>query len=350
MTASSKPSQVFRFGVFELDGRAHELRKQGIRLRLQEQPFLVLSYLLERAGDVVTRDELREELWPSSVYLDFDHGLNNAIARVRELLCDSATTPRFIETLPRLGYRFIYPVEALAGLAGRVTAPAVAPVAATEAVRAVAAPPPAQRFARSFSAAAVVAIAMVLGLFTGLWLAQQPTEIAADTSVISAPADTTVTPAMRPPSVAVLPFVNLSSDPENEYVADGLSEELRHKLAGISGLKVAAATSSFAFKGTHESPALIAQRLNVTHLLEGSVRPSAKRLRVTAQLIDAASGYQLWSEVYDRDATDIFQVGEEIARAVASAMQVTLVAAHHRGGLQLPGHEQQRQIAADGGA
>src|SRR5262245_29924931 len=133
VTASSKRSQVFRFGVFELDGRAHELRRQGIRLRLQEQPFLVLSCLLERAGEVVTRDELRQQVWPSSVYVDFDHGLNNAIARVREVLRDSASTPRFIETLPRLGYRFICPVARAAEPAGVVT---TAPIAAVTAVAA----------------------------------------------------------------------------------------------------------------------------------------------------------------------------------------------------------------------
>jgi len=319
VTASSKPSQVFRFGVFELDGRAHELRKQGLRLRLQEQPFLLLSCLLERAGDVVTRDELRQKLWPSSVYVDFDHSLNNAIARVREVLRDSATTPRFIETLPRLGYRFIYPVEGPSETARAVTAAAVT---AVEPAQIAAAPSaPARRFARSFSAAAAVAIAVMLGLFTGLWLAQRPTEVAANTSAAPVP--------RPPPSVAVLPFVNLSSDPENEFIADGLSEELPHELASIGGLKVAAAMSSFGLKATHESPAVTAQKLNVTHLLEGSVRRSAGRLRVTARLIDAASGYDLWSEVYDRDATGIVQIQEEIARAVASALQLKLVAADH---------------------
>ena len=322
MPASSKPAQVYRFGVFELDGRARELRKQGVRVRLQEQQFLVLSYLLERAGDVVTRNELRQKLWPSSVYVDFDHGLNNAIARVREVLGDSAATPRFIETLPRHGYRFVYPVEGPAASAEAVATAATVPPGLTAVVQplqvandASSAPP---RFARPFSAAAAVAIAVVLGLIGGLWLAQRPSESVADTAAAPLP---------RAPSVAVVPFVSLSSDPENEFVADGLSEELLHKLAGIRGLKVAAGTSSFAFKGTHESPALIGQKLNVTHLLEGSVRRSAERLRITAQLIDAASGYHLWSEVFDRDATDIFQIQEEIARAVASALQVKLVAA-----------------------
>jgi DNA-binding winged helix-turn-helix (wHTH) protein len=110
MPASIEPSPLLRFGVFELDRQNRELRKQGRRIRLQEQPFQVLAYLLERAGQAVTRDELRERLWPASVYVDFDHGLNNAIARLREALGDTATAPQYIETLPRLGYRFIHPV------------------------------------------------------------------------------------------------------------------------------------------------------------------------------------------------------------------------------------------------
>ena len=111
MHQSAEVTQSYRFGVFELNERAHELRKQGHRIRLQDQPFQILRLLLQRAGDIVTRDELRQNLWPSSVYVDFDHGLNNAIARVRDALDDTAATPKFIETLPRLGYRFIYPVE-----------------------------------------------------------------------------------------------------------------------------------------------------------------------------------------------------------------------------------------------
>jgi len=314
VTASSKPSQVFRFGVFELEGRAHALRKQGVRVRLQEQPFLVLTFLLERAGDVVTREELREKLWPSSVYVDFDHGLNNAIARVREVLGDSAATPRFIERIPRLGYRFIYPVERPAEVGGGAMDEAVA---TAERGRVAALASPAAR-ARTLprSAAAAVAVVVLLGALAGLWLANRPTEVAART-----------TAAPQEPSIAVLPFVNLSSDPENGFIADGLSEELVHMLAGIGGLKVATRTASFAFKNTDDSPAVIAQKLHVTHLLEGSVRRSEERLRVTAQLIDPASGYHLWSEVFDRNATDIFQIQEEIARAVASALEVKLVAA-----------------------
>ena len=110
LNAPAGHPQIYRFGVFELDTLAHELRKQGARIRLQEQPYQVLLMLLGSAGKVVTREELRQALWPSSVYVDFDHGLNNAIARLREALGDAATTPSFIETVPRLGYRFIYPV------------------------------------------------------------------------------------------------------------------------------------------------------------------------------------------------------------------------------------------------
>src|SRR3989442_6396004 len=111
MAALQNHSRIARFGVFELDFRAGELRKNGARLRLQEQPFQVLALLLERAGDVVTREELRQKLWPSDTFVDFDHSLNTAINKVREVLGDSASSPRYVETLARRGYRFIAPVQ-----------------------------------------------------------------------------------------------------------------------------------------------------------------------------------------------------------------------------------------------
>jgi len=318
VAASSDRSQVIRFGVFEVERRSRELRKQGVRLRLQDQPFQVLAFLLERAGEPVTREELHQKLWPSSVYVDFDHGLNNAIARVREVLGDSATKPRFIETLPRLGYRFIYPVENALASSGVTTDESAERVAARPAADSLAV----SRWSRPLliATASVTLGIVVLGLFFGLWIAQRPPL-----------GDARATPPLpKEPSVAVLPFANLSSDPENDYVAKGLSEELINALAGISDLKVVGRTSSFAFKDTQESAAVIAQQLNVNHLLEGSVRGSEQRLRITAQLIDAASGYHLWSEVFDRDVADILQIQEEIARSVASALEVELLAADHQ--------------------
>src|SRR5262245_24139591 len=232
-----KTSPAFRFGAFELDDRARELHKEGVRIRLQEQPFRLLQILLQRAGDVVTRAELRQKLWPSSVYVDFDHGLNNAIARLREVLGDAAGTPCFIETLPRVGYRFICPVVA-------ESPPAVALNAIASEISDQHAVMPNQRadvarWSRRRPAffAGLVAVSIVLGLLGYLWLTRQSVDEARTAN------------APRGPSIAVLPFVNLSGGEDNEVFADGLTEELVTKLAGIGGLKVVARTSSFRFKG-----------------------------------------------------------------------------------------------------
>lgn len=303
MQAGIERSQVVRFGSFEADLRAHELRKDGKRVRLQDQPFQVLALLLERAGDVVSRDDLRQKIWPSSVYVDFDHGLNNAIARLREALGDTAGTPQFIETLPRVGYRFIFPL---------VGQPETA-------ARAKSLPKP--WFARAVFAGAALLAAVLIGL----WLMQRAGGSSRDTHVLESEA-----------SIAVLPFVNMSSDAEGEYFADGLTEELTQKLAGIRGLKVAGRTSAFVFKGHPESTAAMAEKLRVNHLLEGSVRRSGSRIRITAQLLDARDGYHLWSQTFDRSDTDIFQIQEDIALAVASALEIKLASAEaarlrHRG-------------------
>jgi TolB-like protein/DNA-binding winged helix-turn-helix (wHTH) protein len=298
---------ILRFGVFEVDGRAHELRRQGLRIRLQDQPFQILKFLAEHAGEVVTRDQLRQKLWPSSVYVDFDHGLNNAIARLRDALGDAAGAPRFIETLPRIGYRFICPVERAPSPEDRsnnkapITAIPLADV-----------PPWWNKHRRAFIPG-VAALLVGFGLLASLWLARHRAD------------ETRTASAAQGPSIAVLPFINLSDDKDNEYFSDGLTEELVTKLAGIRGLKVVARTSSFRFKGKAESAGAIARALQVNHLLEGSVRRSGTHLRITAQLIDAGKDEHVWSQEYDREVGDVFQIQEEIAFAVAAAMKVSLL-------------------------
>lgn len=313
MQESIGNSHVLHFGVFEVDTRARELRKQGLRVRLQEQPFQILRLLLERAGDVVTREELRQQLWPSSVYVDFDHGLNNAVARLREVLGDEAGNPRFIETLPRLGYRFIYPVESTRPTSRPVNNEAavisetqsVAPAVPTDAAP--------RRDTRPLAVISAIVFLAALGVLAVVWLARRPGE---DTRTASLP---------HGPSIAVLPFVNLSAEEENEFFSDGLTEELVTKLAGIRGLRVVARTSSFQFKGKQESAGAIAHALQVDHFLEGSVRRSGPRLRITAQLIDAQRDEHVWAQTFDREVGDIFQIQEEIAFAVATALKVSLI-------------------------
>jgi len=285
--------QVYRFDDFEVDVPAHELRRQGVRIRLQEQPYQVLLALLERAGQVITRDDLRERIWPSSVFVDFDHGLNNAIARVREALGDSPGAPRYVETTPRVGYRFL----------GNVSVVEQEPAAGNVGVT------PSNRWLMPL---AWVAVGLLFVLVLKLGFAER-VEDRLDADAL--------------PSIAVLPFVSLSQGLESEQFSDGLTEELVNKLAGIHGLKVVARTSSYRFKGKSEPAPVIAEALQVNHFLEGSVRQSEGRLRITAQLIDARKDAHVWSQTFDREAGDIFEIQEEIARAVADALKVSLLKA-----------------------
>jgi adenylate cyclase len=242
MEGGRSSSTLIRFAGFELDKQAGELRKDGNRIRLQDQPLQILYMLLEVPGRVVSREELRHKIWPSDTFVDFDHGINNAIKRLREGLGDTAETPRFIETLPRRGYRFLCKIAS----------------AAVEA------------------------------------------------------------------SIAVLPFVNLTADPENEFFCDGTTEEIINALSHIKNLHVVARTSSFAFKGQYVDLRTLGQQLNVRTVLEGSIRRSGDRLRITAQLVNAADGYHLWSEKYDREMKDVFAVQEEIANSIAERLEVSL--------------------------
>jgi TolB-like protein len=252
-----------RFGPFELDLRAGELRKEGRRIRLQEQPFQILKMLLESSGDVVLRDEIRSRLWPDDTVVEFEHSINAAVKRLRDALCDSADKPRYIETLARRGYRFIGQVK----------------------------------------------------------------DNVSDGAFPSTP------------SIAVLPFTNLSGEQDNEYFSDGLAEEIINNLAREPGLRVIARTSAFAFKGKHEDIRKIAQTLDVNNVLEGSVRRADSRVRVTAQLIAAADGSHLWSERFDREMVDIFAIQDEIAQAISSALQVHFSGKSRRYTPHLPAYE-----------
>jgi TolB-like protein/DNA-binding winged helix-turn-helix (wHTH) protein len=301
-SASPERLPLLRFGEFELDRTGRELRRSGQRIRLQIQPLEVLALLLERAGQIVTRDDLRGRLWPSSVYVDFDHGLNNAIARLREALGDTAAAPQYIETIPRIGYRLVCPVA---------TVPQSAPAQPVA---------PKRIFLRSGLLRVTLAVAPVgIGLMFALWLATRPAG--------QPPSSGSAQPSG---SLAVLPLVNMSSDPDSEHFADGLTEELIDKLASIRGLKVIGQTSSFYYKGKHEPLPRIAKALNVGNVLEGNVQRAGTRLRVTVQLVAASDGSHLWSETFDRSFADVFQIQEEIATAVAARLQLRLQVADER--------------------
>jgi TolB-like protein/DNA-binding winged helix-turn-helix (wHTH) protein/Tfp pilus assembly protein PilF len=278
--------QLIRFGVFELDPQTGELRRQGVRVKLQEQSLLILLALLENPRRVVTREDLRKRIWPENTFVEFDQGLYSALARLRDALRDSAENPRFIETLPRRGYRFIAPIE---------TVPAASPEpAATQAV-----PRKSSRryLTLAATAAALLACSALLFFASGRWHSLGGT------------------PSIR--SVAVLPLENLSGDPAQNFFADAMTEALTTELARGSSLRVISRTSSTRYKETHKSLPEIAQELKVDAIVEGSVLRSGDQVRITADLVRADDDRHLWTETFERNLTDILRLQREVAQAIA---------------------------------
>lgn len=289
-STSGPPPPRRRFGPFELDPKGGELRRDGRKVRIQEQPCRMLALLVERPGEIVTREELRQRLWPAGTFVDFDHSLNTAVKKVRRALGDSPDAPRYVETVAKRGYRFIAPVEALGE--GTPTVESRAEPAS-----------------RAWAWAAIVAALALVVAGALLARARRPAARQAAAGEVS---------------LAVLPLVNLSGDPQDDYVADGLTEALITELAKVQGLLVISRTGVLPYKGRAADVRRAASELRVGHVLEGSVQRSNGRLRVTAQLIDAASGVHVWAEKYDRPGEDLFAVQDEIAARVRDALRVNL--------------------------
>lgn len=368
--------RVVRFGPYEADLHTRELRKHGLKLKVQEQPFQVLAMLLARPGELVTREEMRARLWPQETFIDFDHGLNAAVRRLRDALNDDAETPKFVETLPRRGYRFIAPVEklnieeAVQQQAVVVTSSTVATMGSTEASASPSAEvalhklvdhPPETESTRVSTAAKAAATAVEpqippavmsprgrprVSIFQQLVLpraerARAPKRVnvlLAAILILAAVAATFVAyqiagrnpkqPAIT--SLAVLPLQNLSGDPAQQYLADGITEELIGRLSGIRHLRVISRTSVMRFKNTQLSIPEIAGMLGVDAVVEGSVLRDGDRIRVQAQLIRAASDEHFWSESYDRELRDVLAMDADVAQAVANKVEVTMSGEEHR--------------------
>src|SRR6266852_6083080 len=262
MREPSASPQVVRFGPFEADLHAGELRRHGLRIKLQEQPFQILAMLLERPGNVVTREELQKKLWPTDTFVDFDHGLGSAINKLRQALGDSAENPRYIETLPKRGFRFIAVVERGRGASGYF-----------------------------------------------IWQ-RWHTRGAPQGKVM----------------LVVLPFENLSRDPKQEFFSDGMTEEMITQLGGLEPqrLGVIARASAMQYKHSTKSAAQIGGELGVDYLLEGSARRAGGRVRITAQLIQVRDETHVWAESYEGDLRDILKLQREVAAAVAREIQLKL--------------------------
>jgi len=309
MPIPSTSIALARFGPFEVDFRAGELLKNGRRIRLQDQPLQVLAMLLEHPGNVVTRDEFRQKLWPNDTFVDFDHGLNNAINRLRDALNDSAETARFIETMPRRGYRFIGQVDngatatthMVSSASSDAAPPSGAALEADASVEVSLLAKPQRRIEKFWLAAASVGIAAALILW--LYLGR---ERRSGTSA-----------SMRIQSIAVLPLENLLGDPTQEYLVDGMTDGLTTSLAQMRGIRVISRTSAMRYKGTKKALPEIAKELNVDAVVEGSMSRSDGLIHVNAQLIHAADDRHLWAHSYSASTEKISNLQVEIAAGVA---------------------------------
>ncbi len=320
------PPRTFRFGVFEIDVRSGELRKQGRKVRLEGQPVQILICLLENPGELVTRQELRKRLWPADTFVNFEYGLNAAVKRLRQALNDSAGNPRFVETLPRRGYRFLAPVQTVN--AGEAAPSEIAP--------SVDGAPPAKpepesgepavtdqvdpskktvvsegvRFGPAWKRSGL-ALLLALGIFA-LWMFRPKNSRS---------------PLIR--SLAVLPLENLSHDPSQDYFADGMTDELITELGQISQLRVISRTSMMTYRGAHKSLPQIGQELNVDAVVEGTVLRFGDQIRITAQLIQASADKHLWAQSYQGDVRQTLALQRQVARAIAEEIQIELTS-HER--------------------
>jgi len=299
-----------RFGVFEIDIRAGELRKHGLRIRLQEQPFQVLAILLEHPGEIVTREELQKKLWPADTFVDFDHGLNKAISKIREALADSAESPRFIETVARRGYRFLAEVKSADGVAVRSPVlDAQLPSRAEIVDPAYLADRPATplRLSKSFKWKISASVLLLLVASLSSWKLYSRYH-----------------PPLVIHSLAVLPLESLSSDASQDYFADGMTDELISDLGQISALRVISRTSVMGYKHARKPLPQIARALNVDAVVEGTVLRFGEQVRITAQLIEAPTDKHLWSQSYQGELRDTLALQSQVARAIADQIRINL--------------------------
>ena len=296
-----------QFGPFELNLLSGELSRLGRKVRLQEQSFQILAVLLARPGEMVTREELQQRLWPADTYVDFDHGLNNAVKRLREALGDSAEKPRYVETLPRKGYRFVGEIRlAKSGIAPPAAASLPDPLPGSPVS---AQPQLASSRPRGLRAPVVISATLVavLGLGSGLLVR-------------------TYLQHAAPPihSIAVLPLENFSGDPSQSYFAAGITDAITTQLAQVGSLRVTSRTSASKYQHGTTSVPQIARELHVDAVVEGSVERQGDHVRVTAQLVLASSDRHLWAKSYDRKLGDVLTLESEVAKDIVTHVKAVL--------------------------
>jgi TolB-like protein/DNA-binding winged helix-turn-helix (wHTH) protein/Tfp pilus assembly protein PilF len=312
--------RLVRFGVYEVDLRTSELRKQGRKIKLQDQPCRILGILLEQPGEVVTREDLRRRLWSDDTFVDFDHSLNTAIMRLREALSDSSENPRFIETLPRHGYRFIAPIEEVTGpeqskqdenvadLAVGSQSPSLEPASVGHG--SVMNPNRWPNLQRKLVLIGMIGLAVLtLSVLTVRHLRSAPLG---------------KSPPAQISSIVVLPFENLSGDVDQQYFTDGMTDELIAHLAKIRSLRVISRTSSMEYKRTQKSLSQIAHDLNVDAVVEGTVLRAGDRVRITAELVQVATDRHLWADTYESPLGDILTLQNQVASAIVNQIRISV--------------------------
>src|SRR5713226_345437 len=322
--------EIFRFEDFELD--RYQLHRAGCPVRLQRLPLELLYFLVERRGELVTREEIIERLWGKSVFVDSENSINTAVRKIRGALNHDADAPRFIITVPARGYRFVAPirevghappvpeassVSAVAEASPSADAVDTSPIAITKA--------PLRKNRRRGILWSIGGIAFVVAVIVLI----QQLSLRPPTTTASIP--TTQSPALPlpdKPSIAVLPFTNMSGDREQEYFSDGITEDLITALSKLPVLFVIARNSTFTYKGKAVKVQQVGRELGVQYVLEGSVRKAGNQVRVTAQLADATTGDHLWAERYDRPAQDIFAVQDSIVQRIVTTLNLEFTLVH----------------------
>lgn len=327
MDAAANPVRVVRFGVFEIDLDAAELRKQGRKLKLQEQPFQILLLLLEHRGALVSRDVLKNRLWPHDTFVDFDHSLNTAVMRLREVLGDSAENPRFIETVPKHGYRFIAPIDVIAAPIPEGNAQAhVEPLIPAKVITAAAMADMPRESTQAFGVDAPKKRSTgiqvfskrtgIIGVFATLLLGisvYSIHEVKAGKAKFQ-----------RITSLVVLPLENVSGDKDQDYFADGMTDELIAHLGKIRSLRIISRTTAMAYKDNRKPLSEIARDLNVDGVVEGTVLRAGNRVRITAELVQVSTDRQIWAESYESPVGDILTLQGQVANAIVNQISVQL--------------------------
>jgi TolB-like protein/DNA-binding winged helix-turn-helix (wHTH) protein len=295
MEPPTASARVVRFGVFELNAQSGELRRHGLKIRLPDQAFQILQLLLEHPGVVITREELRQRLWTTDTFVDFDVGLNSAIRKLREALDDSADNPRFVETLPRRGYRFIASVQP----------------ATTEQIKEPVATATATTRARTRPLWIACGLALAVAIATLV--------IVYERAKRERPRAGTTAEPIR--SLAVLPFENLTGDAAQDYFVDGMTDALTTDLAQAGGFDVISRTSARQYKDAKKPLTAIGKELNVDAVVEGAIVRTGQHVRITAQLIHAATDRHVWARSYEAELSGVAAVQQEMTRAIVAAIE-----------------------------